>query len=355
MRREHVSNALLVVAAGLVGYVCYLMASPFLVPIAWAAVLAIVVRPLHCWVERRIGRKGTIPTVLTVLLVFFLVLLPLVGLGYGVTREVLRLLPSANSTDQDLGAWAQQEVQVVNAWLAANFGVQDALSGVDLGQTVQTIAGYLFSQTQSIVGGVVGFLLRLVIVIFTLFFFLRDREAIVQALREFLPLTEHNADDVFERVRNVIMASVIGGGAVALAQALLAGLAFWLLGVRSSLLWAVATFFCSFIPVVGAAAVWVPVALGFVINGDLLRAMVLLLYGAFVISLVDNFLRPIVIGDRTQLHTLLIFFSIMGGLQVFGFVGIIMGPVVLAVGLALVEVFKRTVAEHEVGQPGNSS
>src|SRR6185369_16870293 len=142
-----------------------------------------------------------------------------------------------------------------------------------------------------------------------------------------------------------IRASVIGGGAVALSQGILAGFGFWALGIPSPLLWGVATLFFSFIPLVSAAGIWVPAAIILLLRGSWMYAAILAIYGTLVISLVDNVLRPILIGDATKLHTLLIFFSILGGLQVFGFLGLVMGPVVLAVGLALVEIFRREIIE----------
>src|SRR5262249_7211877 len=133
----------------------------------------------------------------------------------------------------------------------------------------------------------------------------------------------------------------------AVAQGLMAGVGFWVLGIPSPMLWGVATLFFSFIPLVGAAGIWVPAAIVLLVKGSWVKAVILTVYGTLGISLVDNFLRPQLIGYATQLHTLMIFFAILGGLQVFGFLGLIMGPVVLAVGLALVEIFRREILETE--------
>jgi predicted PurR-regulated permease PerM len=247
-----------------------------------------------------------------------------------------------------VSAWLSSEIDLVTRWVADHVGIS-AGTGVNLGDLATQSANALWAQTQRLLGGVAGFFFNLVVVIFTLFFFLRDQDQVLEVIREFLPLSEENASAVFRRVQEVIRASVLGGGAVAVAQGLLAGLGFWALGIPSPLLWGVATLFCSFIPLVGAAGIWVPAAVILLLKGHLVKALILALYGTLVISLVDNFLRPKLIGDVTQLHTLTIFFAILGGLQVFGFLGLIMGPVVLAVGLALVEIFKREIleAEHE--------
>ena len=156
----------------------------------------------------------------------------------------------------------------------------------------------------------------------------RDRDAVLRTVKTFMPLSEENANDVMSRTRNVIVASMVGGGAVALSQGAATGIAFAALGISAPVLWGLVTSVFSFIPLIGAAGVWVPWAILLLVNGHWGKALILGLYGTFFISLIDNFLRPVIIGDATKLHTLVIFFAILGGLQVFGFLGLIMGPVV---------------------------
>lgn len=347
MKQAQVQNALLIIVAVAVGSLCVLMAAPFIIAIAWAAVLAIIINPLF---QRLLGRlrSRNLAAILACTTAVLVVVLPLIGIAIAVTRSVIELLQLqqiAHGSSTSLSEWLSTEADIVTAWLNDRLGID--VSGVNLSNVIAQVANALWAQTQRLVGGVAGFFFNLVIIIFTLFFFLRDQDEVLKVVRDFLPLSERNASGVFQRVHDVIRASVIGGGAVSVSQGILAGLGFWALGIPSPLLWGVATMFFSFIPLVGAAGVWVPAAIVLLIKGSWVKALILALYGTLVISLVDNVLRPMLIGDATRLHTLMIFFSILGGLQVFGFLGLVMGPVVLAVGLALVEIFRREILETE--------
>jgi len=139
-------------------------------------------------------------------------------------------------------------------------------------------------------------------------------------------------------------ASVYGVFTIAIVQGTLGGLAFWILGLPSAIVWGVAMIFLSMIPMLGAFIVWVPAAIYLFATGHYVKGVVLVLWGTLVIGMIDNFLRPKLVGGRTKLHELLIFFAVLGGLQVFGVLGIVLGPVVLAITLALVDVFRA--AEH---------
>lgn len=350
MRRTQITNVLLLLAAGIVGYLCFQMARPFLVAISWAAVLAILFEPVQSRLERRL-RRPTLAAAICCVLVVVLLLLPAVAVVISVGREVSHLLqeqglpPNADYTA--IKAWVLERVQAGTHAVSSRIGIDDVGLADALVQVADQVRTFLVDQTQAIVGGVAGFLFNVIVILFTLFFFLRDRERVLEALRGFMPLSTKNANAVLGRVRDVIIAAVMGGGLVSISQGILAGFGFWVLGVPAPLLWGVATSVFSLIPLVGAAGVWVPVSIVLLLNGQPLKALGLALYGGLVISLVDNFLRPLVIGQSTQLHTLLIFFSILGGIQIFGFLGLVMGPVVLALGLALFEIIRRDIAEED--------
>lgn len=349
MKSVFYKQFLLFLAAAGVAYVCFQMAAPFLMAIAWAAVTAIVIYPLN---ERlsTLVRSRSLAAGLSCILVVLTVVLPMVAVTVTVTRSTISFLRARNieSIDdvQSIGLWLSHEVDTVTVWIQEHTGFDaSAIKDVNVTEVAPRVVGYLSTQTQSLLGGVAGFLFNLTIVLFTLFFFLRDRDVVLRSVRASLPLSDAAATAVFRRVEAVIRASILGTGAVSLAQGILAFVAFWALGTGAPAVLAVITAFMSFIPFVGAAGVWVPVAIYLAATGSPVKAVILAIYGTFVISLADNFIRPIVIGDATRLHTLLIFFSILGGLQVFGFLGIFMGPVVLAIALAIFEIFRRELLE----------
>ncbi|MGH9904460.1 MAG: AI-2E family transporter, partial [Pyrinomonadaceae bacterium] len=175
---------------------------------------------------------------------------------------------------------------------------------------------------------------------FTMYYLFRDGDNIFEAVRDALPLEKEQATAIMARTRDVIGASVYGVFAIAIIQGTLGGLAFWVLGLPSAIVWGVAMVFLSMIPMLGAFLVWVPAAIYLAVTGHTLKAILLVLWGTLVIGMIDNFLRPKLVGSRTKLHELLIFFAVLGGLQVFGVLGIVLGPVMLAITMALIDVFR---------------
>ena len=192
-----------------------------------------------------------------------------------------------------------------------------------------------------IVGAVLVRALEVIFILLTMYYLFRDGDRVQAALLDSLPLERAQSQRIFDRTREVIGASVYGVLVIASIQALLGGLAFTALGLPSPLLWAVVMFFLSMIPMAGSFIVWVPAAAFLALNGHWVRAIVLAAWCAGVVGMIDNVLRPRLVGKRTRLHELLIFFSVLGGLQVFGMVGLAMGPVVVAITLALVDVFRK--------------
>lgn len=349
MHSRSYKQILLFLAAAAVAYLCFQMALPFLLAIAWAAVLAIVFNPVN---ERlsTLVRSRSIAAAISCVLVILIVVIPMVALTVTVTRSSITFLRERGieSIDdvQSIGLWLSRETDAVTVWVYDHTGYDaSAIKDVNVTEVAPRVVGYLTQQTQTLIGGVAGFVFNLTIVLFTLFFFLRDRDMVLASVREAIPLSHGAATAVFRRVETVIRASVLGTGAVAFVQGVLSLIAFWALGLGAAGVLAVITAFMSFIPFVGAAGVWVPVAIYLAATGSPGKALILAIYGTLIISLADNFIRPIVIGDATRLHTLLIFFSILGGLQVFGFLGIFMGPVVLAIALAIFEIFRRELLE----------
>jgi predicted PurR-regulated permease PerM len=158
---------------------------------------------------------------------------------------------------------------------------------------------------------------------------------------EMLPLERSQSEEIFTRTRDVIDASLYGVLVIAMIQGALGGLAFWVLGLPSAIVWAVVMIFLSMIPMAGAFIVWVPAAIYLAATGHWVKALILVAWGVLVIGTIDNFLRPKLVGEKTRLHELFIFFSVLGGLKVFGVLGIVLGPVVLAITLALLDVFRQ--------------
>jgi predicted PurR-regulated permease PerM len=231
-------------------------------------------------------------------------------------------------------------------WVSQYVDLTPLLDPKVLGARLATVWGAVANRTLGLVGGFVGGMVQVFFVLFTLYYLLRDSEVIMPAIRNSLPLTEGQADLIFERTGEVISASVNGVLVIAAIQGFLGMIAFVTLGLPSALLWGVMMFLLSTIPMAGSAIVWVPAAIFLFATGHWIKAVLLVAWGALVIGMIDNILRPRLVGKRAKLHELIIFFSVLGGLQVFGVLGLFVGPVVAAIALALVEVFQRSETQE---------
>jgi len=202
------------------------------------------------------------------------------------------------------------------------------------------VSGQIAGQTLGFLGGLASFFIQMFFVVFTMYYFFKDGENISRTIRDSLPLEREQADGIISRTREVIDASVYGVLSIAIIQGILGGLAFWVLGLPSAIIWGVVMTFLSMVPMLGAFLVWVPGAIYLALTGHWAKAVMLAVWGTLVIGMVDNFLRPKLVGSRTRLHELLIFFAVLGGLNVFGVLGVVLGPVVVAITLALVDVYR---------------
>jgi predicted PurR-regulated permease PerM len=226
-------------------------------------------------------------------------------------------------------------------WLGQYVDLSKVASQEAIAERLKGVSGAIASRTLGFVGGVVGFIVEVFFVIFTMYYLFRDGERLRAAAYDMMPLSGPQAREILDRTGEVIGASVYGVLVIAVIQGVLGGLAFWVLGLPSPLLWGVVMVFLSMIPMLGAFIVWVPAAIYLVLTGHWAKAVMLAVWGALVIGSVDNFLRPKLVGERTRLHELLVFFSVLGGLQVFGVLGIVLGPVIVAITIALLDVLRH--------------
>jgi predicted PurR-regulated permease PerM len=208
-------------------------------------------------------------------------------------------------------------------------------------QQLRNLSQRLLGASFSLMGNIVTGIIKAFFVVFTMYYLFRDGDKIVNKLPDALPLSRDHSETIILRTQQVVSASVYGVVTIAALQGFLGGLAFWILGIPSPILWAVLMAFVCMIPVAGSFLVWLPLSIYLMLNGNWTRALLLIIWGALVISTIDNFLRPKLVGNQTRLHELFIFFSVLGGISVFGLLGIVLGPVVLAITLGLLQTFSR--------------
>lgn len=330
----------------LVGLMGYLM-KPYATPIAWAGVLAAVFHPAYRLLLRAMpGRPGLAAGLMT-LAVLMLAVVPSLLLTGVVARQAV-------TAYQDAAAFiVENRVQVVDDlshhWLVEPVWhwVRERMAGGAVDPTSMALSGlrwlseFAAANAAQVARNVLGFVVGIGVLTFTLFFALRDGSALVAYVEESLPMEAVDRRRLIERLQGTLLAVVQGLAATALIQAVFVGAAFWGLGVPFTLLLTVVAFAFAFLPVGGTALVWGPVALGFFVSGDWGRGAALLAWGTVVVSSVDNFLRPLVIGGQARIPTALLFFGILGGLSAFGFVGVFAGPAVVAAFLTIVGIYRE--------------
>jgi predicted PurR-regulated permease PerM len=331
-------------------YLCWAMLQPFIEVLLWAVVLVIVFMPVHRRVVARVGSPGW-SALLSCLLVVVVILVPLTLVTLAIVREMTHIAQSLQPQPGDAaGAQpglasllgnASPYLDRALAWAGQYIDLEQFNSQQFVADRLKSLGGAIAGRTLGFVGGAVGFVVEIFFVIFTMYYLFRDGERMREAVYSLMPLDDRKAHQIIDRTQEVISASVYGVLVIALIQGTLGGIAFWSLGLPSSLLWGVVMVFLSMIPMAGAFVVWVPAALYLVITGAWVKAIILTVWGALVIGSVDNFLRPKLVGEKTRLHELLIFFSVLGGLQVFGVIGLVLGPVVVAITIALLDVLRH--------------
>jgi predicted PurR-regulated permease PerM len=326
----------LLVAAGVVFYLCWLMIQPFVDVLLWAVVLAMLSYPLFARLLRR-GYSKSVSAAVTLVVVVLGILLPLTLVTAAVVKQGG---PAVDAVHDGVNKLLDPNSGLAR-WVGKYVDVGPLLDRRAWAARVGAVGSVVAARTLGILGGVIGGVVQAFFVMFTLYYLLRDSDRIIPAVRGMLPLTDVEAEMIFARTRDVISASVNGVLVIAAVQGFLGMLAFLFLGLPSALLWGVVMFLASMIPMLGAAIVWAPAAIYLLVTGHWVKAIVLTAWGALVVGTIDNILRPKLVGKRAQLHELVIFFSVLGGLQVFGVLGLFVGPVVAAIALALVDVFGR--------------
>jgi predicted PurR-regulated permease PerM len=347
--RDHALVVVLVGATALLLILCWQLVHPFLTPIAWALALAVVAHPLHGWIARRIKHPA-----IAAGLAVFLIALVLAALATFVAHSILKEAAAGAQAIQaglDSGQWQAQ--LAANPWLG---GALTALEEqVHLAGQVHGMAGEIGKRLSQVVAGSAWVIVQLLLTLFVLFYLFRDHRTALGALRSLVPLSERETDEVFTRVADTIHATIFGTLVVAAVQGALGGLMFWWLGLPAPILWGAVMALLAIVPVLGAFVVWVPAAVFLAASGQWGKAAILTVWGGVVVALIDNLLYPILVGKRLRLHTVPVFFSIVGGLAIFGAAGIILGPVILALTNAILEIWRRRTAHGRPAEAGATS
>jgi predicted PurR-regulated permease PerM len=325
-------------------YLCLLILRPFFGVVAWSTVLAITCYPFHQRLVRRNGRVARSAAITSTLMVLA-VLVPLLFIGGVAINQLLALGDSLRQALLDPDGMSRR-VTAALAPLTQRLGLDsDAIGAWVSAHASEWVAG-AGQHTMSAAAGIGGAALSFALIAVGTFLLLRHGETMVATIPGLLPFERTRSEALLLRIRDVVHASMYGVVTIATIQGVLCGGMFWLLGIPAAALWGLVTVFASMVPLVGTAAVWVPGTMYLLMIGAWPKAIVLAVWGAAVVSSIDNVLRPRLVAGRVRLSGLAMFVAMLGGLQAFGALGIILGPVLFATAAAILDVLREMQRSH---------
>jgi predicted PurR-regulated permease PerM len=325
---------------------------PFYGAVFWGVVLAILFEPFHRRMLHSMPGRHNLAALLTLLLSLVIVIFPLALITAALIQEGSAVYQEIRSGKLDFGAYFQQIIDALPAWMVnllnrfdiGNlFALQEKLSAAaaEGGQRIAT-------QALTIGQNTFEFVISFGIMLYLLFFLLRDGRTLSRTIRQAIPLSAEHKRNLFGKFTTVIRATVKGNIVVAAVQGALGGVMFWFLGIPSPLVWGVVMAFLSLLPAVGAGLIWGPVAIYFLVTGAIWQGVTLIAFGIVVIGLVDNVLRPILVGKDTQMPDYVVLISTLGGMALFGLNGFVIGPVIAALFIAAWDLFASSTPESQV-------
>ncbi|AMD46138.1 AI-2E family transporter [Bordetella holmesii] len=323
---------------------------PFFGAVFWGTILAIIFSPLHRKLARRMAPRTTLAALLSLGLVLLVVIIPLILITGSLVQEGASLYERMHSGSLNFGTYFQQIMDAMPPIvhdLLARFDLNDLGSIQEkLSAGAMQLSQFVATQVVNIGQDTAQFLISFGVMLYLLFFLLRDGSRLSRRLRRAVPMDEGYKQHLFRKFTTVVRATVKGNIAVAAAQGALGGIIFWVLGIQGALLWGVIMGFLSLLPAVGAGLIWAPVAIYFLVTGAIWQGVVLILFSVLIIGMVDNVLRPILVGKDTKLPDYVILISTLGGMALFGLNGFVIGPLIAALFVACWDLFSPPDPEN---------
>lgn len=328
---------------------------PFYGAILWGWIIALLFAPLHRWLLARLRARVLPAALLTLLVALLVVVLPVALVGAALAREAALAVQHLQSGEFNpalvlrglFDALPAPVTSLLERWGGITFDTLQRSLANALAQGSRIVA----SQALGIGHGTFDFFVSLCIALYLAFFLIRDADSLSRAAQRAVPLTPAHQQELFDKFNTVIRATVKGNLLVAAIQGALGGFAFWWLGINAALLWGVLMAFLSLLPAVGAALVWLPVAAYLLLTGEMWQGLALIAYGMLIIGLVDNLLRPALVGKDTRLPDYVVLLTTLGGMAVFGVNGFVLGPVIAAMFVAVWHIHATSRPGHGAASP----
>lgn len=350
LTRERLLMLVLVGASVVVGWLCWRLVEPFVPAITWALVLTVLAHPLHERLLAMFKKWPSISAALAVIAVTLAIALPATLLVRQMGSEAVASIETTRKLfDTDRWKLAIErfpQLAQVSKWIERE---------VDLDKQVQQVGGQVAKGVRGALQRAMDIAITALLTLFLLFYFTRDKYRILRVLEQLVPLSPSENAQVRDNIRNTLTAVVFGTLAVAVVQGTLGGLMFWWLDLPAPILWGAMMALLAILPLFGAALIWVPAAAYLAIDGEWNKALLLTAWGMLVVGLIDNLLYPLLVKNKLRIHTVPVFISVLGGVFAFGATGFVLGPLVLAVAMALIDIWRRRMAlggiEESVNEP----
>ena len=348
LTRERLLTLVLAGASVVVGWLCWRLVKPFVPAITWALVLTVLAHPLHERLLVMFKKWPSISAALATIAVTLALALPATLLVRQVGSEaVIGIETPRRLFDTDRWKLAIErfpQLAQARKWIERE---------VDLDKQVQQFSGEVAKGVHGALQRTMDIAITALVTLFLLFYFMRDKYRILRVLDQLVPLSPSENEQIRDSIRNTLAAVVFGTLSVAVVQGTLGGLMFWWLDLPAPILWGAVMAILAILPVFGAALIWVPAAAYLAIDGDWNKALLLTAWGTLVVGLIDNLLYPLLVKNRLRIHTVPVFISVLGGVFAFGASGFVLGPLVLAVAMALIDIWRRRMALGEIEEGVN--
>ncbi len=328
---------------------------PYFGAVLWGVIAAILFLPVQRRLTRAMGGRAGLAAIVTVVLTVLLVIVPLMLIASSLVLEATTLYENIQSGQVDLGQILRSVFDGIPAWIKERLAALD-LTSLDairdrLSETFTQFLQVLVSRALIVGQSTLEFFVGIGVMLYLLFFLLRDGAGLTRRIKRAIPLRPRQRDALLEKFAVVVRATVRGSLLVAAAQGALGGLIFWLLGIHAPVLWGVLMAFLALLPLVGSGLVWAPVAIYLLVSGSVLKGLILIAFGMLVIGLVDNLLRPYLVGKSTRIPDYVVLISTLGGISVFGLNGFVIGPMIAAMFIAVWDIFVATRESLEPDAP----
>ena len=335
LNRNQVLSTAIVLLTALAVYLFYIVAKPFISPLIWAMAFAILGYPLYRKILGAVKNRS-LASGITSTLIALLIIVPIVIIGRQVIVELWRNYDYVKNLVAS-GEWRvpfekHELTRSVLVWLESQFAVEGTVTKIT--EIVPTVISSILSGSATVV-------FEAAVAFVALFFFFRDSDSILRGVRTLVPLTKTETDHFFQRVEDTMHATVFGEILISAITGTLGGLAFWALGLQAPVLWGFVMGLLAFLPVLGTWLVWLPAALFLFVNDKWIAGIALILWGVLVMTALTSLLYPKLVGERLRLHTFLVFIALIGGLAAFGLIGAIVGPLILALTVELLEIWRK--------------